>query len=176
MKPRRPASFTDTLRANDRALQELSAFSGKPIPEGWLNNTPPKKTRKPATQSLEPLEHVEQATVCSWWFLACRGYGLPRFALYAVPNGQVLMRSARNPHAVMQYLRKEGFRDGAPDLVLDAPSNRKYGLRLEMKRLTKGAQTDEQRDFQLYFESRGYQYSLCRGADEAIATIKAYLA
>lgn len=36
-------SYRDQLRDNDAAQRQLSALSGKPVPEGWLNNIGPKR-------------------------------------------------------------------------------------------------------------------------------------
>lgn len=46
MKPRRPAaSYTDQLRTNDASQQYYAGLSGKEVPEKWLNNVGPKRTR-----------------------------------------------------------------------------------------------------------------------------------
>lgn len=46
MKSRRPAaSYTDQLRTNDASQQYYAGLSGKEVPEKWLNNVGPKRTR-----------------------------------------------------------------------------------------------------------------------------------
>lgn len=46
MKPRRPAvSYTDQLRTNDASQKYYAGLSGKEVPEKWLNNVEPKRTR-----------------------------------------------------------------------------------------------------------------------------------
>lgn len=131
--------------------------------------------RKPKAPSAEPFESQEQISVVEWWNLVSKSYGLPRWCLYSVPNGGVLRGDAVQRAIQMARLKKEGLRTGAPDLVLDVARGTCHGLRLELKRLTLGTQSDEQKDFAAYYAQAGYQYVLCRGAEAAIKTIKEYL-
>jgi|HubBroStandDraft_2_1064218.scaffolds.fasta_scaffold05351_7 hypothetical protein len=41
-------SLSDTLRANDQAIRNLAAMTGKPVPPELLNNLPPKQVRAAA--------------------------------------------------------------------------------------------------------------------------------
>ena len=132
------------------------------------------------TPSTEPSEHQEQSAVIEWWFKACGTYGLPPIVLMSIPNAQILMGSARHPERVMQYLRKEGFRVGAPDLFLAVPyvggiENRIHGLFIEMKRAKGGTQSVEQINFGVVLQEQGYRYELCHGAEAAIECIKEYM-
>lgn len=45
MKRRPAASYTDQLRTNDASQQYYAGLSGKEVPEKWLNNVGPKRTR-----------------------------------------------------------------------------------------------------------------------------------
>ena len=58
------------------------------------------------------LEHKEQVAVIQWWHLAHKAYGLPEFALFAIPNG-----GARHMLTAVR-LKEEGVRPGIPDLFL----------------------------------------------------------
>ena len=130
-------------------------------------------------RAAKPSEHAEQKAVCDWWRLACKGYGLPEFSLFAVPNG-----GARHP-VVGRKLKAEGVRAGVPDLFLAVP--RRYpaaeetpgfefiGLFVEMKRKP-NKPSPEQEDVLLYLRQRGYHAVIAWSADEAIRAIKAYLA
>jgi len=130
---------------------------------------------------VAPSEHAEQCAVIDWWCIACKGYGLPEFALLAIPNG-----GARHP-AVGRKLKAEGVRAGVPDLFLAKPlvmvhqsavsrhlETTAHGLWIEMKRRP-NKPTPEQEAVILYLRQRGYHVCVCYSADEAIKTIKAYL-
>lgn len=123
---------------------------------------------------ITPSEHASQAAVCDWWRLACKGYGLPEFALFAVPNG-----GARHP-AVGRKMKAEGVRAGVPDLFL---ASVRYwtgghalcgGLWIEMKRRP-NKPSAEQEAVILYLRQRGYHVCVCYSAEEAIKAISAYL-
>lgn len=115
-------------------------------------------------------EHIEQIEVIKWWRRHCENYGLAEIALYAVPN------SGRRSKALGAYMQAEGLRRGAPDLILDVASKIHHGLRIELKRVDGGVQSDEQKSYQEYYATAGIRYELCHGADVAIACIKEYLA
>ena len=129
---------------------------------------------------IEPSEHQSQAAVIDWWRLACKGYGLPEFALMAIPNG-----GARHP-AVGRKLKAEGVRAGIPDLFLAArrklyfgsggPSDYEYlpGFWIEMKRRPNKPSAEQEAVIH-YLLQHGYCVGTCYSADEAIKVIKAYL-
>ena len=175
-------TYRDQLLANKKALDMLADMSGKPRIEftdvmgrELIKAAPIKRTlRKPSATPQEPSEHEIQKSVIAWWLQQYRFYKLPRFALAAIPNAQILMGSARNPNAVMGYLHTEGFRDGAPDLFLFAPSALYHGLAIEMK-TRRGIVSPEQKEWIEYLNASGYQAAICRSADHAITTIKSYL-
>lgn len=132
----------------------------------------PKQVRQ---KSMEPSEHQEQASVITWWMHQYKVYGLPRNALFAIPNAQHLIQFATNKHAFMAYLRSEGFRDGMLDMMLAVPKAPFSGLFIEMKRLKGGTVSDEQSDNIQMFHQLGYAAGIQRGAASAISAIKHYL-
>ena len=133
-------------------------------------------------RSVEPLERQSQAAVVQWWAHACKGYHLPEAALFAIPNGAHLAGDARSRAIKMANLKRQGLRNGVPDLFLAAPIKglstsfvMACGLWIEMKRKG-GKPSPEQAAFLLYARQRGYHAVICYSSDEAIRAIKAYLA
>ena len=144
-----------------------------------------------AKRALKPTEHQEQAAVVEWFQSYARTKGIDPRLLIAIPNSQILMGSARNKHAVMAYLRAEGFADAAPDLLLAWPKPMIWygggtagisisgnfvfcGLFLEMKR--KGGKPSKDQLFMADLLRRaGYSVVIAYGADEASRAIKAYI-
>ena len=129
-------------------------------------------------RNVEPSESQSQSAVIDWWRLACKGYGLPEFALFSIPNG------AHKSMAARMKFKREGLRAGVPDLFLAVPhvlncddGSTAYipGLWLEMKRKG-GRVSPEQTAFLLYARKQGYHAHICYSADETIAAIKGYLA
>ena len=116
------------------------------------------------------LEHKEQVAVIQWWHLAHKGFGLPEFALFAIPNGghRHMLTAVR--------LKAEGVRAGIPDLFLATPSKDGLlkGLFLEMK-ADKGRESEAQIEVREFLNEVGYWSVVCYGADEAIDCIKSYL-
>ena len=133
---------------------------------------------------VEPSESQSQAAVIQWWALACKGYGLPEFALFSVPNGAVLAGNAQRRAIQMNNLKRTGLRAGVPDLFLAAPSSLGgenaggewlAGLFIEMKR--KGNKpSPEQAAVIMYLRTHGYHCVVAMSSDEAIQAIKGYLA
>jgi hypothetical protein len=160
--------FKDQLRANDAAQAYLAAASGKETPKQWLNNVPPKREYK---RTGIPTEHQEQVAVIQWWGWHCASYGLPPFALFAVPNG-----GARDA-IVGAKLKAEGVRRGAPDLILPVARSAYFGLFIELKRINASASdtSQEQRDFGAFLQKQGYVWEVCNGANGAIGAITEYL-
>ena len=111
-----------------------------------------------------PTEHAEQCAVIEW----CNLHAIAKH-IFAIPNG-----SNKSPAAAAKF-KREGLRSGIPDLFLPVPRGVFCGLFLEMKR-TKGSVTSKEQFIWLeYLNERGYKTEICKGADEAIATIKEYL-
>lgn len=117
-------------------------------------------------------EHQEQCAVVDWWALACKGYCLPEFALYAVPNA-----GAGAQKGQAGKMKAEGVRPGIQDLNLDAARGGYHGLRIEMKSSGPHARVSpDQRVVHAYMKIAGYGMAVCWNSGEAIDTIKAYLA
>ena len=115
-------------------------------------------------------EHDAQVGVIQWWGWVCKGYGLPEFALYAVPNA-----GAGAQRGQAGKMKAEGARAGIPDLVLPVGRGGYAGLVIEMKSPV-GRTSPEQREVLAWFESIGWRAVVCRSADAAMQEIKAYLA
>jgi hypothetical protein len=160
-----------TQRDIQAALAGQEAMFGdlreaKGVRQLGVRELPPKREPKPRTL---PTEHQEQVAVIHFWRRACHGYGLPEFALYAVPNAG--MRSPQQG----AWMQAEGLRRGIPDLVLAYPRKGEAGLYVEMKVKPNGRVSPEQRTVMDYL-AQFYRVAVCWTADEAIAEIKAYLA
>lgn len=138
----------------------------------FYNVSPDRVQPEPVKERAKPVnwEHAEQVhVVYKWDHELCKQYGLPTIALLAIPN------SGKRSQALGQYMKAEGLRAGAPDLLLMVPRNGYHCLAVEMKRESSGVQSVEQINYEQYLNAAGYSYQLCRGADAAIACIKEYL-
>jgi hypothetical protein len=113
-------------------------------------------------------EHAHQVALIDWWRLQHKRYGLPEFALLAIPNG-----GQRNK-AVAAKLKAEGVRKGVLDLFMPVPRGVFNGLWIEMKygynKLTK-----EQTEFRAFAEQQRYKVVACWSWEEAKNEIGGYL-
>lgn len=122
-----------------------------------------------------PSEHEIQCAVIEWWAYACKRWGLPEFALYAIPNA-----GAGAQKGQAGKMKAEGVRKGIPDLFLASPNNPgRYpglwrGLYIEMKSAN-GKLSDEQRDVSEYLMRQGYKWVECRSVEAAQQAITDYL-
>ena len=73
-------------------------------------------------------EHDAQVAVIQWWAYAHKGFGLPEFALFAVPNA-----GAGAQRGQAGKMKAEGARSGIPDLLLPVARGAYRGLCIEMK-------------------------------------------
>ena len=117
---------------------------------------------------FEPSEHDEQCAVFNWATQRTRIFPQLRL-LYAIPNG------GDRHAAVGAKMRAEGVKPGIPDLLLPVARGGYFGLYIEMKRRTKGAVTPLQREWGEALTGEGYQYRLCKGADQAINELLVYM-
>lgn len=143
-----------------------AALANKPtVP---LLSVAPKRERAPAAERAHPTEHQEQVKVIHWWRHACARYGVPEFALFAVPNGgsRGVVEAAN--------LKAEGVRAGVSDLFLSVPRGGLSGMFIELKAV-KGRASPEQIEFIASARLRGYRAEFCFGADAAIAAITDYM-
>lgn len=106
-----------------------------------------------------PSEHAEQVAVVQWFK---RQH--PGVRIFAIPNG-----GQRNV-VVAAKMKAEGVSRGVPDLYVPA-----WRLWIEMKRAKGGALSAEQRDWIAYLEGLGDTVIVGKGADDAIAQVKALL-
>lgn len=119
-----------------------------------------------------PTEHQEQAAVVKWWD---KTYPMDKADLFAVPNGAWLAGNAKQRSQQMSKLKREGLREGVPDLFLMVPNKTHHGLFIEMKRQKGGVLSPIQKRRIAKAHQRGYAAHVCAGADAAIEIIKNYL-
>lgn len=173
-KPPVRKSLSQTKHDNANAMNYYATMAGKP-----LMDVPKVKRRAPKASNPdkpdEPLEHAEQAAVVSWWWSYAKTKQLDHRLLVSVPNAQALIKFATNPHAFIGYLKAEGMRVGMPDLVLFIRRGIFNGLIIEMKRKTKGVVSDDQTQMIEILQQQGYRAGVCRGADQAIRVMTAYM-
>ena len=148
--------------------REIAAWHAFAAPAYGRDAPEIPKARAPSRD----LEHKEQCAVIDWWRSAHNGFGLPEFALFAVPNG-----GSRHMLTAVR-LKAEGVRSGIPDLFLAVPAMHKgywkHGFFIEMKSAV-GVPSDPQRRFFMHADNYDYENAFCYSADEAIGYIKSYL-
>ncbi len=111
-----------------------------------------------------PTEEQDQIKLAVWM----DKLGIP---FYAIPNG-----GKRNLWEAMK-LKRSGVKKGVPDLCLPVPSQKgHHGLYIELKRVSGGVVSDEQRHWQKILLQNGYACEVCRGFEEAKKVILDYLA
>ena len=177
----RPPSRRELTESNNRWHRFYAAASDKPDAAANVERDlivtlkPKREVRRPVDGAVvRPTEYQEQGAVIDWWARVHKGYGLPVFALFSVPNGAYLASG----YMGAGMLKKAGMRKGIPDLILDCARGGYHGLRIEMKRInaTESDKSAEQKDVGEYLTSAGYKFHFAAGADEAIAAITAYMA
>lgn len=170
--PRVKPSLRDTVARNRAVMDSLCDSAGKPrMPQAQVEAdfaARPKRTQLRKPSALQPSEHQIQRSVIFWWRHACGTYGLPKFALFSIPNGGM-----RDPITASR-LQAEGLRAGIPDLMLARPVAEWAGLFLEMK-AAKGRTSEEQDEVMGYLQRAGYRCAVCWSAEEAIQHITQYL-
>ena len=144
-----------------REIAAIHAFNarafGKQAPEV-------PKARAPSRD----LEHKEQCAVIDYWRSAHKTFGLPEFALFAIPNGghRHMLTAVR--------LKAEGVRKGIPDLMLATARGNWHGMYIEMKSVD-GDVGPEQTEVLTYLYLEKYNARVAWGAQEAIQFIQDYL-
>ena len=104
-----------------------------------------------------------------WWSWAHKGFGVPEFALFAVPNA-----GAGAQRGQAGKMKAEGARSGIPDLLLPVERHGRKGLAIEMKSET-GRLSIQQGEVLAWFRSAGWQAEVCWSSGEAIAALQQYL-
>ena len=89
--------------------------------------------------------------------------------LYAIPNGG--KRAIKTAIA----LKAQGVKSGVPDMCLPVARGGYHGLYIELKRQKGGTVSETQKSWITALTEQGYKAVVCKGADEAIGTIKEYL-
>ena len=113
-----------------------------------------KRTYTPPTV---PLEDAEQRIIFQW--AAMETAARPELGLlYAIPNGG-----------------KRAIKSGVPDMCLPVSRGGYHGLYIELKRQKGGTVSETQKSWITALAEQGYKAVVCRGAEEAIRTIKEYL-
>lgn len=123
-------------------------------------------------KNIIPTEHQEQSAVIAWWD---KTYPMDKADLFAVPNGAWLAGNEAQRNQQMSKLKREGVREGIPDLFLAVPNAIYHGLFIEMKRLKGGVLSPIQKRRIAKFKTRGYAAHVCEGAEMAIEIIKKYM-
>jgi len=87
--------------------------------------------------------------------------------------------------SIENSMKSEGKQKGYPDLIIDEPNKYYHGLRIELKRAKKQLKTklsiahtkisDEQEEWIIKLNDRGYKAIVCYGAREAIEVIEDYM-
>lgn len=113
-------------------------------------------------------EHQHQCALISWWKIAHKTFGLPEFALLAIPNG------GHRHIAVAAKMKAEGVRRGILDLCLPVSRHGYHALWIEMK-AGKNKPTPEQIEFIKWQEEEGYKCVVCYDWMDARAEIEGYL-
>lgn len=124
--------------------------------------------KQPRQQIPVPSEDSEQITLMSWARMQNGKYPELRL-LFAIPNG-----GSRNK-AEAGKLRAMGVKAGVSDLFLPVPRGGFHGLWIEMKRVSGGRASKEQREWLGDMIRQGYAAQICYGWKEASEALKKYL-
>ena len=168
MKPRRPfpKSVADQKRENNASHEHWGKMFGKP--QMIVESVAAKRMRgNVEREGLSELQH--QIRVITWWDKFCGEYGLPPYALMAIPNG-----GSRGTYEAAN-MKRSGVRPGAEDLLLTVPRGTWHGCFIEMK-IKSGHISDEQRAMAEFHFAQGYQSFIAYSNEQAIEIIQDYLA
>jgi hypothetical protein len=113
-------------------------------------------------------EHAHQVALVSWWAIAHKAFGLPEFALLAIPNG------GHRHVAVAAKLKAEGVRRGIVDLCMPVARGGFHGLWIELKH-GRNKPTPEQAEFIKWQEREGYKCAVHYDWMDARQEIENYL-
>lgn len=111
-------------------------------------------------------EHEEQVIFVTY----CRNHkNSVVHDIFAIPNG------GKRSLITAIKLKNEGVTAGVPDLFLPYPSNGYHGLFIELKKSKGGTVSSEQKIAIERLNKHGYKAVVCKGAQEAIAVVEAYI-
>lgn len=115
-----------------------------------------------------PSEEEEQATLFNWAKMQEKKY--PELALmFHIPNGGLRSKTEA------ARFKRQGVKAGVPDICLPCAKCGRHGLFIELKKLTGGRVSKEQKAWIAALENAGYAASVCCGWQEASRTITWYL-
>ena len=128
-----------------------------------------------------PTEYQEQCRIFEWARLMVSTGQEPRLRLLRAG-----MEGVRLTIGTRVKAKRAGMDSSWPDLTLFVPKTATiypdprrhivfHALLIELKRVKGGMVSPEQRAMHYLLMDQGYEVCVCRGADEAINTIKAYL-
>ena len=92
-----------------------------------------------------------------------------------IPNG-FYMGKMRNRFGYINSLKKQGFKNGFPDLIVLVQNKKHSELFLEFKKARGGVISPEQKKWLEWLNNNGYYARVARGCDDAIRILKEYLA
>lgn len=129
---------------------------------------PPLSVMTTNTRRLLGTEHQEQCVVIKW---AC-------YREMAFPELKLLHSSTNGVHAnsvqAVMKLKREGMKNGIPDLHLPVPKGEYVSLYIEMK-VRNNKPTTDQLTWIEQLRLWGNRVEVCYGASEAIAVLIDYL-
>lgn len=115
-----------------------------------------------------PEESTEQTLLFQWAEYQSGKY--PELSLmYHIPNG-----GSRNK-AEAGRLKAQGVKPGLPDICLPVARGKYHGLYIELKRVTGGRTSKDQREWIKLLLDQGYLAGVCLGWEEAADTLMRYL-
>ena len=115
-----------------------------------------------------PTESQEQQALFRWAAYA-RGVYPELNLLYHIPNEG--LRSVQTG----ARLKSEGMKPGVPDICLPIARGPYHALYIEMKRTKRGRVTDTQQGWISALNRVGNKAVVCKGWQEAVQVLKAYL-
>lgn len=118
-------------------------------------------------------EAQEQTALVRWFSMQ---YPHLRGRLVASANGAYLQGNSRQRAVRAGQMLAQGMAPGFPDLFLPVPSKGKHGLFIEMKRAKGGVVSGKQKEWITWLNEMGYEAHVCRGSEEAMKVIEAFLA
>ena len=125
-----------------------------------------RKFRLTAPKPFIPTEYEDQCIVFDW-LKYCR--------LDGADMAFASLGGIRLPIGLAVKAKRAGNKQGVPDILLDCGRQGFKGLRIELKREKGGVLSQEQQDWHFRLKQEGFMVVVAKGANEAIAAIKAYL-
>ena len=104
-----------------------------------------------SASKISPSEHSEQVGFINWFRAK-----YPQVLIFAIPNGE------KRSISVAKRLKMEGVVRGVPDLYVPA-----WNLWVEMKRVSGGRLSPDQKEMITYLENIGHKVILGKGAGDA---------